>query len=172
MLKEKNQLKDDISQISTITVDNGSHEQEITQLKKEISSLRDKLSNYVTLESNLRDTKVHDQIGRWYPSMLHMSLFLAGIFQENLLSVSGELERTKVELEKKFKDTAQFHTMKKLLDTKNKQISELRDKLKWSVNSTKYCSCKLNIIVVKIRTSLRMYTCGVPKVALVQYKKP
>lgn len=45
--------------------------------------------------------------------------------------VSSELERTKAELDKKFKDTAQFQTMKKMLETKNKQISELREKLKW-----------------------------------------
>ena len=45
--------------------------------------------------------------------------------------MSSELERTKAELEKKFKDTSQYHTMKKLLETKNKQIAELREKLKW-----------------------------------------
>ena len=50
--------------------------------------------------------------------------------QEKLLQVTGELERTKEELDKRFKDTAQFQTMKKLLETKNKQIQELRAKQK------------------------------------------
>ena len=50
--------------------------------------------------------------------------------QEELLRVKGELERTKAELDRKFKDTSQFNTMKKLLETKNKQIAELREQLK------------------------------------------
>ena len=62
------------------------------------------------------------------------------------MRVNSELERTKNELQKKFSETAQYETMRKVLVTKNEQIKDLRKRLKLYV----YQHLSIHLIIIAL----------------------
>ncbi|XP_003387511.1 PREDICTED: leucine zipper transcription factor-like protein 1 [Amphimedon queenslandica] len=109
-LEEKDKIKSKLQVSSSNTNSSSSKDEEVLALQEAFAALQ-----------------VQYSVTHQHSSELQEKLSTTN---EELLRVSEELKRANEELDKKISQTNQFQTLKKLLESKNEQLKELRTKLK------------------------------------------